>query len=275
MLQAIRENYGGKVAGFFAAAFCRQFVHSVMNHAIERHVKNTRHQAVLKAVVELMAAVLQVAMLSQNLVGLGLSLGVSHLGRWGLLTQTVKALSNILGTVGLLNVMLALVRGNSYAMIGFVSGIAGHHAGRFAAEMVNTMVTFSLERDKKYLESHRDTSIADNPNVLHEQVHGSILSKLTAIDNMLAKAIEKFGTLNFLYEKIFPVRAQSVEPAVTAPSVTANVPPIPEPTATQAEAGPDADQLHRIEAGLHGVDAREAERAVEGVERSEGGDFNG
>lgn len=204
MMDMIRKNYGTKVAGVFAAAFCREMVNSVMSHAIYTHIKNPRHQTLLLYATRVLSLILQAALLSQNVTASASGAVFATASALGLATQTIKAMANLMGSLGLLNVMLALFRGNSYTLFALMSGFGGAMAGKVAAEMFNTLCACSLSRDEKYLESKLDQTLHGNPNALSEQTYGSVLSKLTALDNMLGKTIDKFVSGNFLYEKIFP-----------------------------------------------------------------------
>jgi hypothetical protein len=260
MMQTIRENYGAKVAAHFAATFCREVLISVLTHAIFQHVKNPNRRRDLLCVARVLAFLVQAAMLSQNLLMASMSAVMAGANSMGYSSQLAKALANLLGSVGLLNIMLALIRGNSWVLFSVLSGIGGKYAGVVAAEIINTLCARSLSRDEGYVLSKWDETIHRNPNTLRDQTYGSIFSKLAAVDNTLAKIVDRYVGLNFLYEKLPCVRRQEPAPAGNDNALSSL--PVPPPGMADVDAG--------IEADAHGIDLPEAARSLHQMEQGVG-----
>lgn len=255
LVERMRKDFGDRVAGHFASSLIQQLFCTMFSELVVSCAANERNRMFLKALGSLIGNLLSAVALSQSWRSVPLSLG-SFLGHR--LTHTGYALGQLLGAVGLFNLVLGAIRGNSYPIFACVSAVLGAAAGQVLAELLISIVKGgSLQRSPHHQqamrllppENHRLLLdyIIDCLGQPHDQAY--LQQKLTSAiillrnaDRGLARYLNRYIGLNGARECLSQ-GAAAVHPTLTNHTL--------EMTSSPVSARLDQAQLQALEADLN------------------------
>ncbi len=224
--QWIENNYSAKVASSFSAAFIKEISQQVLTNGVARLDLSTEQRDIALASVKIISSLLQCSVL----VGGGLPLAATVT----IMTaaeftggKTLKSLTNLLGEANLLQLILQLMRGNSFALIALGTAFAGKYAGLAVGEGLNQIldcfVTMTKQQRKNHLEALNQLPGIVNQGPLSyiaqymsEQTPENVqtflktaASTLTSWDKTLAMGIERYINLRCLTSYLWRVEEES------------------------------------------------------------------
>jgi hypothetical protein len=201
----LKENYGSKVAGYFAAACCREICDLLIARAVTRLTDNRRAQMLVIKAARVLSLLAQCVLLGQPLTGLVLGI-VGHGPQCLLLHRTLSSIATLLGGHPVLAMLvLGLYRGNRHAMTGMLGAIAGRQAGQLVAEMINVVLQRcspdTPAQRAAYLEAVHHP--LNGTSLLSLPLDGSAIGRtLDAVDRRL-ESLLGYLHLHWAYEQLY------------------------------------------------------------------------
>ncbi|NEX64499.1 hypothetical protein [Noviherbaspirillum galbum] len=158
----LHDNFGAKVAGYFAAAMCKEVIDLLGARAISRLNCSPTVQRGLNMSLRVVSSIVQCALMGQPLTGM--AMGAASLCLQSVLMQrTLHALAGLVGGEAIQGMLvLGLGRGNWHAVVGLVSAFAGRHAGQALAETCNILMQCCSRDNSIQREAYLD--LVNDPN---------------------------------------------------------------------------------------------------------------
>jgi hypothetical protein len=201
----LKENYGTKVAGYFAAAFCKEITDLVFSRAVTRLTDDPARQKLLIKALQMVSSLAQCILLGQPLTGL-------VLGTAGLVLQSVlmhrslHAISALFGGAPALGMLvLGIYRGNRHALVGMACAFAGKQAAQLLAETMNLVLQRcrpdTPAQRQAYLLAVRDPLPASSLSI--EATEGTTFGRaIDRLDQRLAELLH-YLHLHWAYESLY------------------------------------------------------------------------
>ncbi len=224
--QWIENNYSAKVASSFSAAFIKEITQQVLMNGVARLDLSTEQRDIALASVKIISSLLQCSVLVGGglpLVATATMMTAAELSG----SKTLQSMTNLLGEANLLQLMLQLMRGNSFALIAIGTAFAGKYAGIAVGEGLNQIfdcfVAMTKQQRKHHLEAlnqlpgfinHSPLSYA--AQYVAKQTPESVYtflktaaSTLTTWDKTLAMGVERYVNLRCLTSYLWRVEEES------------------------------------------------------------------
>ncbi len=224
--QWIENNYSAKVASSFSAAFIKEITQQVLMNGVARLDLSTEQRDITLASVKIISSLLQCSVLVGGglpLVATATMMTAAELSG----SKTLQSMTNLLGEANLLQLMLQLMRGNSFALIAIGTAFAGKYAGIAVGEGLNQIfdcfVAMTKQQRKYHLEAlnqlpgfinHSPLSYA--AQYVAKQTPESVYtflktaaSTLTTWDKTLAMGVERYVNLRCLTSYLWRVEEES------------------------------------------------------------------
>ena len=224
--QWIENNYSAKVASSFSAAFIKEITQQVLMNGVARLDLSTEQRDIALASVKIISSLLQCSVLVGGglpLVATATMMTAAELSG----SKTLQSMTNLLGEANLLQLMLQLMRGNSFALIAIGTAFAGKYAGIAVGEGLNQIfdcfVAMTKQQRKHHLEAlnqlpgfinHSPLSYAaqymakQTPEIVYTFLK-TTASTLTTWDKTLAMGVERYINLRCLTSYLWRVEEES------------------------------------------------------------------
>ena len=224
--QWIENNYSAKVASSFSAAFIKEITQQVLINGVARLDLSTEQRDIALASVKIISSLLQCSVLVGGglpLVATATMMTAAELSG----SKTLQSMTNLLGEANLLQLMLQLMRGNSFALIAIGTAFAGKYAGIAVGQGLNQIfdcfVAMTKQQRKHHLEALNQLPGFINRSPLSyaaqyvakqtpESVYAFLkttASTLTTWDKTLAMGVERYVNLRCLTSYLWRVEEES------------------------------------------------------------------
>jgi hypothetical protein len=224
--QWIENNYSAKVASSFSAAFIKEITQQVLMNGVARLDLSTEQRDIALASVKIISSLLQCSVLVGGglpLVATATMMTAAELSG----SKTLQSMTNLLGEANLLQLMLQLMRGNSFALIAIGTAFAGKYAGFAVGEGLNQIfdcfVAMTKQQRKHHLEalnqlpgfithsplSHAAQYVAKQTPESVQTFLKSAATTLTTWDKTLAMGVERYVNLRCLTSYLWRVEEES------------------------------------------------------------------
>jgi hypothetical protein len=223
--QWIENNYSAKVASSFSAAFIKEITQQVLMNGVARLDLSTEQRDIALTSVKIISSLLQCSVLVGGglpLVATATMMTAAELSG----SKTLQSMTNLLGEANVLQMMLQLMRGNSFALISIGTAFAGKYAGIAVGEGLNQIfdcfVAMTKQQHKHHLEAlnqlpginHSPLSYAaqyvaqQTPESVQAFLKSAALT-MTTVDKTLARGIERYVNLRCLTSYLWRVEEES------------------------------------------------------------------
>jgi hypothetical protein len=203
----LKDNYGAKVAGYFAAAFCKEITDLLFSRAVTRLTGDPARQKLLVKALQMVSSLAQCILLGQPLTGL--VLGTAGLALQSVLMhRSLHAISALFGGAPAFGMLvLGIYRGNRHALAGMASAFAGKQAAQLLAETMNLVLQRcwpdTLAQRQAYLLAVRDP--LPSSSLLIEMIEGTAAGRaIDRLDQRLAELLH-YLHLHWAYESLYAV----------------------------------------------------------------------